>query len=135
MAKNCILAPTEPAHILPVPVGTVSGNPVKSGAIVGIAAADRAVAATGKGAVGAPEGYAPVETTGLWEVKVPEVVAATGTAIYIVSNGPVLTTTSSGNTLFGYTEPIVQRGVAVGATKAVDSGGNEGTVYVRPVKV
>ena len=135
MAKNCILAPTEPAVVLPVPSGCVSGDPVKVGGFVGIAAADRADAATKKGAVGCPDGYAPVEKTGLWEVKVPEVVSAAGTAIYIVGSGPDLTTTASGNTLFGHTEPIIQRGVAVGATKAVDSGGVEGTVYVRPVKV
>lgn len=133
MAKNCILAPTEPARVLPVPSGTVSGSPVKVGGFVGVAAADRADAANKKGAVGCPDGYAPVETTGLWELKVPEVVAAAGTAIYITSAG-ALTTTASGNTLFGHTEPIIQRGVAVGATKAVDSG-SEGTVYVRPVKV
>ena len=33
MAKNCILAPTEPARVLPVPSGTVSGGPVKVGAM------------------------------------------------------------------------------------------------------
>lgn len=135
MAKNCILAPTEPAKVLPVPSGIDSGEPVKVGGFVGIASADRADAATKKGAVGMPDGYAPVECTGLWEVKVPEVVSAAGTAIYIVSNGPTLTTTASGNTLFGHTEPIIVRGAPVGGTKAVDSGGVEGTVYVRPVKV
>lgn len=134
MAKNCILAPTEPAAILPVPSGAVSGDPVKVGGFVGICAADRADAATKKGAVGAPDGYAPVERTGLWEVKVPEAVSAAGTAIYIVGSGPTLTTTVGSNTLFGYTEPIIQRGAAVGATKAADSG-SAGTVYVRPVKV
>lgn len=135
MAKNCILAPTEPARVLPVPVGIASGSPVKVGGFVGVAAADRADAATKKGAVGCPDGYAPVEVTGLWEVKVPEVVAAAGAAIYIVGSGPTLTTTAAGNTLFGHTEPIIQRGVPVGATKVVDAGGVEGTVYVRPVKV
>lgn len=133
--KNQILASTEPARILPVPSGCKSGDPVKSGDIVGVAAADRADAATKKGAVGFPDGYAPVETTGLYEVKVPEVIGAVGTKIYIVGSGPVLTTTVGANTLFGYTEPIVQRGAVVGATKAVDSGGVEGTVYVRPLKV
>ena len=136
MAKNCILAPTEPAVVLPVPAGTVSGAPVKVGGFVGIAAADRADVATKKGAGGRPHGYAPVEKTGLWELKVPEQVTAAGPAIYIAGAGPfTLTTTAAGNTLFGHTEPIIQRGVAVGATKAADSGGVEGTVYVRPVKV
>ncbi|CAI9417340.1 capsid cement protein [Nocardioides sp. T2.26MG-1] len=135
MAKNCILAPTEPARVLPVPAGTVSGGPVLVGGFVGVAAADRADAATKKGAVGCPDGYAPVEVTGLWELKVPEAVTAAGTPIYIVAADNTLTTTATGNTLFGHTEPIIQRGVAVGATKAVDSGGVEGTVYVRPVKV
>ncbi|MBB3041215.1 capsid cement protein [Nocardioides soli] len=134
MAKNCILAPTEPARVLPVPAGTVSGAPVKVGGFVGVAAADRADAATKKGAVGCPDGYAPVEVTGLWEVKVPEVVAAAGTAIYIKAD-QTLTTTATDNTLFGHTEPIIQRGVPIGATKVVDSGGVQGTVYVRPVKV
>ena len=133
MAKNCVLAPTEPDVALPVPAGTVSGSPVKVGGFVGVATADRADAATKKGGVGHPDGYAPVAKTGLWELPVPDAVAAAGTPIYI-TNAMALTTTATNNTLFGHTEPIIVRGVAVGATKAADSG-SAGTVYVRPVKV
>lgn len=133
--KNMVFAGESPALSLPVPSGTKSGDPVKVGGIIGVAAGDRTVAADKKGAVGHPEGHAPVNPDGTYALKVPEAVPSAGTAIYLVGSGPVCTTTASGNTLLGHTVPVIDKGVATGATKAADSGGVEGTVNVKLVRV
>jgi hypothetical protein len=80
-------------------------------------------------------GYASVNVDGAYSLKVPQVVSAVATPIYIVAADNTLTTTASGNTLFGHTVPVILRGVATGATKAVDSGGVQGTVNVRLVRI
>lgn len=135
MAKNCVFAPAVPAWSLPVPAGTRSGDPVLVGGIVGVASTDRAgdTDAAGKtlGGVGHPTGYAAVEVDGAYALDVADAVAAAGTAIYIVAADNSLTTTATGNTLFGHTVPVVERGVASGATKAAGAG----TVNVKIARI
>lgn len=136
MAKNCVFAPEVPALSLPVPSGTRSGDPVKVGGIVGVASTDRAGdtdATTGRtlGGVTHPTGYAAVEVDGTWELEVADAVAAVATAIYIVAADNSLTTTASGNTLFGHTVPVIDKGVATGATKSAGAG----TVNVKLVRI
>ncbi|MDP9820391.1 capsid cement protein [Nocardioides massiliensis] len=136
MSKNLVFAGDSPAISLPVPAGTRSGDPVKVGGIVGVVDGDRTETVNGVkyGAVGHPEGYAPVAPDGTYSLPVPEAVSAAGTAIYIKSDN-TLTTTATDNTLFGHTVPVIDRGVASGATKSADSGGAVGRVNVRIARI
>lgn len=133
MSKNLVFAGDSPAISLPVPAGTRSGGPVKVGGIVGVAETDRVetVGAVkyGEGS-GNPDGYASVAPDGTYSLPVADAVAAAGTAIYIAGDN-TLTTTAAGNTLFGHTVPVLQRGVASGATK----GAGAGNVNVRIARV
>lgn len=135
MAKNRVFAGNEPALSLPVPAGTRSGDPVLVGAIVGVAATDRTETVDGKqyGGVGNPEGHASVEVSGAFALEVAEAVAAAGTRIYIVPADNSLTTADGAgvNTLFGTTVPVIDRGVATGATKAAGAG----TVNVKLARI
>lgn len=137
MSKNLVFAGESPAISLPVPAGTRSGDPVIVGGIIGVCETDRTELVSGVqyGGVGNPDGYASVAPDGTYSLKVPEAVSAAGTKIYIVAADNSLTTTASGNTLFGHTVPVIDKGVATGATKAADSGGVEGTVNVRLVRI
>lgn len=141
MSKNLVFAGVEPALALPVPTGTRSGDPVIVGSIIGVAETDRAgdTDTSGRvlGGVGHPTGYAAVAPDGTYALKVPEAVAAAGTPIYIVTATNALTTSSNtgANPLFGYTVPVIDKGVASGATKAADSGGVEGTVNVKLARI
>lgn len=136
MSKNLVFAGSSPAISLPVPSGTKSGDPVKVGGIIGVCEGDRRELVSGVqyGTVGSPDGYAPVAPDGTYSLKVPEVVSAAGTPIYITSAN-ALTTTATNNTLFGHTVPVIDKGVATGATKAVDSGGVQGVVNVRLIRI
>ena len=100
---------------LPVPTGTLSGAPVKSGPFVG-------VCQTKEGEGGNIAGRATVWREGEFDIEVPEAVAAEGTAIYITAAN-VVTTTAAGNTLLGYTHADA---LGQGATK----GAGAGTVHV-----
>lgn len=139
MSKNLVFAGESPAISLPVPALTRSGDPVIVGGIIGVCEGDRRELVSGVqyGTVGSPDGYAPVAPDGTYSLKVPEVVSAAGTSIYIVVADNTLTTSSNSgaNPLFGHTVPVIDKGVATGATKAVDSGGVEGVVNVRLVRV
>lgn len=139
MSKNCVFAGTEPAISLPVPAGTRSGDPVIVGGIIGVCETDRTEVVDGKqyGGVGNPAGYASVAPDGAYSLKVPEVVNAAGTPIYIVAADNSLTTddNAGANALFGHTVPVIDKGVASGATKVVDAGGVEGTVNVRLARI
>lgn len=123
MSKNCVFPGDSPALSLPVPAGTRSGTAVIVGGIVGVAETDRTELVSGVqyGAPGNPDGYASVAPDGTYSLPTTDAVAAAGTAIYITSGG-VLTTTASGNTLFGHTVPVINRGVASGATKSSGAG-------------
>lgn len=89
MAKNMRLP--EALHItLPVPAGTVSGQPVAVGAWRGVAQTDRDT-----------DGTATVWINGSTEQDVAGAVATQGLPIYLASDG-TLTATATGNTLFGY---------------------------------
>lgn len=138
MSKNQIFAGTEPALSLPVPAGTRSGDPVLVGEIIGVADTDRTEVVDGKqyGGVGNPDGYASVAVDGTYALEVPEAVTDVGTAIYIVAADNSLTTAADDgagttHTLFGHTVPVIQRGVATGATKSAGAG----TVNVKLVRI
>lgn len=99
-------------HIsLPVPTGTLSGAPVKSGPFIG-------VTQTAEGQGGNIAGRATVWRTGEYDLPTADAIAAEGTAIYITAAN-VLTGTATGNTLFGYTHADA---VGVGATKSAGAG-------------
>lgn len=84
---------------LPVPEGTVSGDPVKVGALIGVAATDR-------GAGGNPDAHASVWRHGAYSLPVTGAITAVGTPVFVAGDGTsritTLTATESGNTLFGY---------------------------------
>ena len=81
---------------LPVPVGTKSGEPVLVGSLPGMAATDR-------GAGGNIDTHASVLMDDrAYEVNVNGAIAGVGTPIFIVAADRSLTTTATGNTLWGY---------------------------------
>lgn len=81
---------------LPVPVGTVAGDPVLVGSLVGVAATDR-------GAGGNISTHASVLMDDrAYELDVNGAIAGVGTPVFIVAADNSLTTTASGNTLFGH---------------------------------
>ena len=97
MAKNEHLRHAN--HVsLPVPAGTVSGDPVRVGILNGVAQTDRASATNWGG--GNAVGEATVWLDGSHHLEVAGAVSAIGTAVYITSDGS-LTTTATGNSLFG----------------------------------
>lgn len=124
MSKNCVYAGQKPAVALPVPAGTVSGDPVIVGGIVGVAETDRAATTDGvkTGGVTLPDGYASVAPDGTYSLPVADAVDAAGTAIYIPAAGGALTTTATDNVLFGHTVAVIDKGVATGATKGAGAG-------------
>jgi len=79
---------------LPVSSGTASGAPVLIGSLVG-------VTQTKEGEGGNPAGFASVVRKGAHKVTVTGAVGGYGLPIYITSAN-ALTTTSTSNTLFGY---------------------------------
>lgn len=77
-------------HIaLPVPSGTVSGNPVQVGKISGVAVTSRD-----------ENGRATVWLDGSWDIEVEGAIANVGDPVYITSAG-ALTGTATGNTAWG----------------------------------
>lgn len=95
--RNEVFYPNDPSDKLSLPVasGVVSGDPVAVGALVG-------VAATSRGDGGNPSTHATVWTAGVYDLTVSTAVATVGAALYLPSGGKKLTTTDTGNTLFGY---------------------------------
>ncbi|MEP7738535.1 DUF2190 family protein [Nocardioides sp. 31GB23] len=133
MSKNLVFRGESPALSLPVPAGTRSGDPVKVGGHIGVCDTDRTEVVDGKqyGGVGNPAGYASVAPDGVYALEVPEEITTVGTAVYIVAADNSLTTTATSNTLFGHTTPVIDKGVASGATKAAGAG----TVNVKLVRI
>ena len=80
---------------LPVPSGTVSGDPVKVGSLIGVAVTNRD-----------GNGEATVWRKGAYTFTVDNAVTAVGTPLYVAGDGTSritsLTATATGNTLFGY---------------------------------
>lgn len=105
---------------LPVPAGTLSGAPVKVGSLIG-------VTATKEGEGGNVTGRASVWREGCYVLQVPDAVASEGLPIYITAAN-ALTTTVTGNTLFGYSLADAE---GAGGTK----GAGAGTVNVVLSKV
>jgi predicted RecA/RadA family phage recombinase len=119
MARNNRLSAGD--HIsLPVPTGTLSGAPVKSGPFVG-------VTQTAEGQGGNIAGRATVWRTDEYDLPTADAVPAEGTAIYITAAN-VLTVTAAGNTLFGYSHADSE---GRGATKSAGAG----TVHIILAKV
>lgn len=119
MARNEVFAYT-PRYVRerPVPSGTKSGTPVLIGIRPGVTITARAddtttfTLADGSsrtiptGSANQSPGKASIAFDGTWEfTSITGVTTSTAddTAIYITSGG-ALTTTSTGNTLFGYTD-------------------------------
>jgi|SRR5919205_2659112 predicted RecA/RadA family phage recombinase len=93
MARNEVFRDAD--HLsLPVPAGTKAGAPVAVGSFVGVVEVDEG---TGSNAAG----YASVWRKGAHRFPVTGAVASVGLPIYI-TGANALTTTASGNTLFGY---------------------------------
>ncbi|GAB2762034.1 DUF2190 family protein [Nocardioides pakistanensis] len=81
---------------LPVPDGTVAGDPVLVGSLPGVAATDR-------GAGGNIATHATVLMDDrAYDVEVDGAISGVGTPIYFVSATSTLSTTATGNTLWGY---------------------------------
>lgn len=76
--------------LLAVPAYCVSGSAVAVGALVGVCQTTRDAS-----------GNASVRTRGVHKFACADAVATAGLALY-VTNAGVVTTTSAGNTLFGY---------------------------------
>lgn len=104
-----------------VPSGTASGAPVL---VLGDVPA---VTSTKEGEGGNAAGRASVQTKGVFPLAITDAVSTEGTKVYLTSGG-ALTTTSSGNTLFGRT---VHSPEGIGGTKSSGAG----TVNVRLAKV
>lgn len=127
--KNQVYANNIPGISLPVPAGTKSGDPVKVGSLVGVAATDRAdstidpptVDSVAANSSGNPDGYASVLTDGGYLLTVAGAITAPGTPVYVTGTGPfALSVTNGGtDTVFGYTVPGPDNKYA---TKAAGSG-------------
>ena len=91
---------------LPVPNGTESGDPVRVGALNGVAIVD-------EGTAGNAEGYTSVDLTGAHKFVIEG--ADVGDPVYITSAG-ALSLTATGNKLFGvvtHLDPRVEDRVVV----------------------
>lgn len=132
--KNQVYAGNEPAVALPVPSGITAGKAVIVDGIHGVAATDRAVTTNGvqTGGASLPDGYASVEVSGTYSLSVAgAAITGPGGQVYINPADNTLTATAAaGLVLFGHTVPVIQRGVASGATKA--SGANTVNVKLAP---
>ena len=103
MARNEIFRDAD--HLsLPVPSGTVSGDPVKVGGLMGVAQTDRATASNFGG--GNPEGNATVWLKGAHVLTVDGAITDVGQPVYFVGDGTSrsaqLSATATDNTLFGH---------------------------------
>lgn len=98
---------------LPVPSGTVSGDPVRVGILNG-------VAQTSRGEGGNAAGEATVWLDGSHHLEVAGAVASIGLPVYITSAG-ALTATSTGNSLFG-AALATQTGDGVIPVKIIQAG-------------
>ena len=96
--KNEIYAPSSELS-MPVPAGTQSGDPVKIGSLVGVAATDE-----GKG--GNASGYASVlmDDRG-YLFDVDGAITGAGQEVYINASARTLTMTGPADGVFGYTIP------------------------------
>lgn len=106
--KNQVYAGVEPGISLPVPAGTKSGDAVKVGSFVGVAATNRAdstVTPIPEFGGGNADGYATVLIDGAYLLTVDGAVAGPGTPVNISGTGPFTLSTAAGGTLFGYTVP------------------------------
>lgn len=123
MATNSRFGSTR-TRSLPVPADTKSNDPVKVGALVGVALTDRAADDNRGG--GNPDGFATVALDGAYDLEVAGAVSGSGVPVYITSGGS-LTATAGENTVFGHTIP--------GATADGSKGSGTGVVTVEIAQV
>lgn len=98
MAKNEHLRHAN--HVsLPVPSGTVSGDPVRVGILNGVAQTDRASTANWGG--GNAVGEASVWLDGSHHLDVTGAIANIGDPVYILADGSLAATTAEGASVFG----------------------------------
>jgi predicted RecA/RadA family phage recombinase len=113
---------------LPVPVGTLSGAPVRVGGLNGVAQVDEPTAninaqltpAYGEAPSSNRPGYTSVALVGAFRIPVATTTAlAVGDPVYIVTSGNTLTTTSNtgANPVFGYA--LSAKGTTAGQTVIV----------------
>lgn len=108
--KNAVYANRKPGTSLPVPAGTKSGDPVKVGSIVGVAATNRAdstLKPVPEFGGGNRDGEATILTDGAYELTVDGTIDGPGTPVYITGTGPftLTTTATEGSAPFGHTVP------------------------------
>lgn len=112
--KNQVYANNTPGISLPVPAGTKSGDPVKVGSIVGVAATDRAdstaalsIDSVAANSSGNAAGHASVLTDGAYELTVSGAITGPGMPVYITGDGPFTLSITNGGSdpVFGYTVP------------------------------
>ena len=98
MAKNEHLRHAN--HVsLPVPSGTVSGDPVRVGILNGVAQTDRASASNWGG--GNAAGEASVWLDGSHHLEVAGAVENVGDPVYILADGSLAAATAEGASVFG----------------------------------
>jgi hypothetical protein len=132
MSKNCVFPGSSPAKSLPVPSGTKAGQPVKVGGFIGVCETDRNEG-DGLDRAGNPTGYASVAPTAATRCRSPRRWARW--ACRSTSRAATRSPRRSGsNTLFGHTRPVIDKGVASGATKSAD-GGTAGYVNVELIRL
>ena len=111
---------------LPVPVGTLSGSPVRVGGLNGVAQVDEPTAninaqltpAYAEAPSSNRPGYASVALKGAWRIPVTTTTAlAIGDPVYIVTANNTLTPVASGNVLFGHALSV--KGTTAGQTVIV----------------
>lgn len=90
---------------LPVPAATASGDPRLVGHLAGVAQTD-------EGDGGNAAGFASMALTGVFDLSVTGAIADVGLAVYITS-AHALTTTATGNHLFGHALATKAAGAAV----------------------
>jgi len=127
--KNQVYANNTPGISLPVPAGTKSGDPVKVGSLMGVAATDRAdstvdpptAASVAANSSGNADGYASVLTDGGYLFTVAGAITGPGMPVYITGTGPFTLSITNGGSdpVFGYTVPGPNNAYA---TKATGSG-------------
>lgn len=120
--KNEAFVPAENLS-LPVPEGTVSGEPVKIGALVGVAATNR-----GEGGNIATHASVLLGGTRAYLIDVDGAIEGVGTPVYITDNRTLTVTGGEDGDLFGHT-------VCAADGQYTTKGSGVGPALVKPLTV